>query len=367
MKGKCCIIILLFFISGFLLIPEKEEDMQLRRYKDLGIVSAKKPQNTHLWGETNSAGTLYAVDSADNTNLIKTTDKCDNWATIANRGKDIRALWHNATNGIIYAIEDDRGNDDITVWKITLSTDTVAAIGADIGDNLYEATDIFIRDGNLEVIVLDTDNDRIEVYRWEDPNWNLKASLTQANDDVRFSYGVIIGTDYWFWMAKVLGGNWLGRLFKFTGATFFTSLDPILDVKYPASYSQYGIAYDGSDNLLFMWEDTDDNEDYLFNYNITGDSVTQGAIYNIALQLDRNNRATVPNPLEKAFGIANEIVYEIKTKRGGVRQLQDCSGISDNNLIAITDNFLMNDDGDMFEFIDVTNEIILISYRGSII
>ena len=95
MKNKCGILLILIFISGFLLITplkQEEEEMELRRYKDLGIVSAKKPQNTHLWVETNSAGTLYAVDSADNTDLIKTTDKGDNWSTIAERSKDIRAF-----------------------------------------------------------------------------------------------------------------------------------------------------------------------------------------------------------------------------------------------------------------------------------
>ncbi|KKK80777.1 hypothetical protein LCGC14_2820090, partial [marine sediment metagenome] len=327
LKINRCYYILIIIIIGIFIVPISPEEpkMQHRRYKDISITSAKKPQNTHLWVETNSAGTIYAVDSADNTNLLKTTDKCDNWSIIANRGKDIRALWHDNSNGIIYAIEDNRGADDITIWKITISTDTVVAIGPDVGDSLYEATDIFIRDGNLEIATLDTDNDKIEMYRWEDPNWTLKASLTQANVDIRFSYGIIIGTDYWFWMARDGGVAWLGRLFKFTGATFFTSLDPIADVKYPASFSQYGIAYDGSDVLQFLWEDTDDNKDYLFSYSITGDSVTQRAEFNIALQLDRNNRATAPNELEKGFGLTNEIVYEIKARRGGIVQLQDLS------------------------------------------
>ncbi|KKM48230.1 hypothetical protein LCGC14_1557850, partial [marine sediment metagenome] len=364
---KVCIglIICLIGISPLILfhiqiIEERKTIMslyELYRFKALGITSAKIPQNTHLWIETDSAGTIYAVDSADNTDLIKTTDKGDNWATIANRSKTIRALWHDVSNGIIYAIEDDRGVDDITVWKITLSTDTVAVIGADIGDALYEATDIFIRDGNLEIAVLDTDNDRIEMYRWEDPNWTLKASLSYANVDIRFSYGIVIGTDYWFWAASDSGVQWTGRLFKFTGASFFTSLDPIADVKYPASFNQYGMAYDGSNIIYFLWEDTDDNEDYLFSYSITGDSVTQGAIYNIALMLDRNNSGIAPNESEKAFGIANEIVYEITTAEGGVLQLQDVSAIADANITAITDNFFMLTNGKMFEYTNIASDI----------
>ena len=325
--------------------------MEYKNYTDLGIVSAKKPFNTHLLIET-STGNLYMVDSTDQTSLLKSTDKGDNWSQVANRSKDIRAIWYDRINGYLYCIEDDRGNDDITVWYLDIGDDSENVVGADIGDALYEATDIFIRDSNLEIAVLDTDNDRIEMYRWVDPNWNSQATLVQANDDVRFSYGIIIGTDYWFWMGRLSGADWLGRLFQFTGAGFFTSLDPISDVKYPATYNQYGMAYDGSDVIYFIWEDTDDSDDYLFSYSIIGDSVTQLGKQNVALMLDRNTASGV---LEKAFHLTEYNIYQLHSQLAYQLHLiaqPNLGGV----IVGITDNFLIavnNGAWEMWEYEDV--------------
>ena len=131
--------------------------------------------------------------------------------------------------------------------------------------------------------------------------------------------------------------------------------------------SQRGSAYDGSDNIYFVGNKDGDGLNYLLRYNITGNSITALSVYNIALQLDRNNRATIPNELEKAFGISNEIVYEIKPRRGGIIQLQDLNGSAGGNIIAITDNFLMRTGGEMFEWTNVAIQMSNLSYTGGII
>lgn len=327
--------------------------MEYRNYEDLGIVSSKKPQNTHLIVETNGSGVLYAVDSADNTNLVKTTDKGENWNTVANRGKIIRALWHDRTGGFIYAIEDDRGNDDVTVWKIDLSDDTVSAIGADIGDALYDAFDISIRNSELEVFMYDTDTDRLEVYRWNDPNWDLITFGIVTSNDIRWSYIVVVGTTTYFWISGQNAAlDWIGQIVIFNGTTFATSPGEN-DVSYPASFNQNGLAYDGSNILFFVWEDIDDNENYLFTYNISGNSLSQGGKYNIALMLDRN---TVSGIKEKAFHLSEDEIYQLHSTIP--YQIYLISNVSTDAVwIAITDNFVMNDDGDMFEYIDVESSV----------
>ena len=62
-------------------IIEKEEvndNLKHPRYKDLGIVSAKKPYSTHLFWELNN-GYLLLVDSTSRRDLLLSTDKGANW------------------------------------------------------------------------------------------------------------------------------------------------------------------------------------------------------------------------------------------------------------------------------------------------
>lgn len=88
----------------------------------MGIVSSKKPQNTHLFIET-TAGVLYLVDSVNTSKLYKSTDKGDNWVEITDRTDAIIYAWYDPTNEIIFFC--DAGYDH---WYITLSDDSITVM-----------------------------------------------------------------------------------------------------------------------------------------------------------------------------------------------------------------------------------------------
>ena len=353
--------------------------MNSPHYKDLSIVSAKKPYSAQLFWELNN-GYLLLVDSTSRRDLLISIDKGDNWDAFDtgsfSSGKitddrNIVAAFFDRGNDLIYFIGWEVGvdGDKIQCWKLDVSTYTASDMGASIdadnapGDAI--GIDVWIRDSNLEVLLRDDNGGslRWEVFKWVDPNWVYQNFETRQ--DTVYIPGVVIGTIVFF--VSVLEAVHTASVMRWTGAAL-TVRDGIANVDGPSDDNMLSISYDGNDTLYFPLYSTNDAENRLYSWSIAGVEETKLAAYDVALMLDRNNAATAPNEFEKGFAIgASETVYEIKARLGGIRILQDCSGISDAVLIAITDNFLMNNDGDMFEFTDVTNEISTIRYRDGII
>ena len=348
--------------------------MRHPRYKDLGIVSTKKPYKAQLFWELNN-GYLLLVDSTSRRDLLISTDKGLNWDTFGtgsfSSGKitddrNIIGSYFDRDNDIIYFIGWEVGvdGDKIQCWQLNVLTYTASDIGASIdadnaaGDGI--GLDVWLRDGNLEVLLRDDNGGslRWEVFKWVDPNWTYINFVT-VQDTIYFP-AVIIGTNAYF--VSVLEATHTASVQRWTGAAL-TVRDGIATVDGPSDDNMLSMSYDGIDILSFPLFSTGDAENRLFIWSITGTEETKLAAYNVALMLDRNAAE-----LEKGFSIgASETVYEIKARRGGIRQLQNMSAITDAVIIAITDNFLMNNDGDMFEFTDVTNEISTILYNDGII
>ena len=372
MKEKCIIIIILILISGFLITYpiEEEPEMELKRFKDLGIVSSKKPFNTHLWWEHPTYG-LVLVDADDQTKLFISTDKADNWAEIdlsdnANSYK-IQSGYLDGNDLWLVMCDNDGTADDFEVCFIEFddSNDCNPVGVSATGDvNTIYAYDIWKEGASFYVVSIEVwgGNSGVLVSIVDSAPFGPGGHYSPGGftfDDISYSVTSDADTLTYLFVERSDGDV---SLLKTWGAAIILS-DVIVDVEVPDNRNQCGLAYDNDNIISFILKLTADGKTYLYSYNITGDATTQAAEYNIALMMDRNTASGV---LEKAFGIVNEIVYEIKPKRGGLIQLQDCSNISDNNLIAITDNFLMNDDGDMFEFQDVTNEISSIIYKDGI-
>ncbi|MCK5317227.1 MAG: hypothetical protein KAJ55_04900, partial [Anaerolineales bacterium] len=81
--------------------------MKHDRYKDLGIVSAKKPADAYRIIET-EAGVLYMVDSADEDVLLKSVDKGDNWTTVyTDNGWTIDAIFYDYTSKLLWIARND--------------------------------------------------------------------------------------------------------------------------------------------------------------------------------------------------------------------------------------------------------------------
>ena len=346
--------------------------MQHRRFKDLGIVSAQKPKNTHLFIET-SDGTLWLADSVDAAKLYYSTDKGDNWTLKTTRVDKIKMFYYDRINERVYAV-DGTTADASSSRQFYIDTTDKSITEGDLAGGNDEMLDI-IWDGTRAFSIkfnrIGAGAGEVDFFARE---FNSVFSDSHATGDIfdaknyDMTPGIVISGFYWFlywhednnnvelWKYEIANNGWTKMETSTAG------------IKISTNKSQQGFAYDGSDVLYFVLYDTGDSKHYLYTYIITTDTLTKKGVYNISLMLDRNNSAITPNEFEKGFSIgASETVYEIKARRGGIRILQNMADITDAVIIAITDNFLMNNDGDMFEFQDVTSEISTIFYNDGII
>ncbi len=346
-----------------------------RRYQDLSIVSAKIPADTHSWFEVNSDGSFYFIATGALTHLYYSADKMDTEAIIDidpgnmwggdtnHRPVLISSAFHDEPNKIIYFCDIGGGNI-IYAWKLDYSASesvpTVTEMGS-IAVGTVSSADIFI--GLGDPYIWWSDADEITVSKWVDPNWVDQDSNATAGALV--IRAVTVGS-LSYMLSDETGVNRMVLLeYDISGASL-SELIVFAGTSFPSFSNQFGITYDGSNILNFVLNLDADGKNYLYSYNISDVSQSQEGEFNVALQMNRNNRATIPNELEKGFGMTNEIVYEIKARKGGIVQLQDISTLTDANIIAITDNFLMNSDGDMFEWTNVSNKTYDFVYNGGI-
>ena len=365
MKVNRCCLILILIITGIFLVPIKEEEdleMKARRYKALGITSTKKPVNTHLFNEHTDA-TLIIVPTGDEMNIYQSVDKAATWSSAATGVQilnPIKAGSPDRDNDDIWYLSDGSVNGNIKFFVYHIDTNSQAA--GFVLNAGYLGFDVFFYSGDYYPMFTHENGANLDLTFRKGPgvswsnNMGARGALTWDTSQV-----VVIGGYAWF-LWKWSNEN--VELWKWQiGTANFTEMEDCGANTELPPINQRAIAYDGSNIITFVLQDTSDSKYYLYTYAIDTDILTKGAEHNVALMLDRNTASGV---LEKAFGISNEIVYELKPKRGGIIQLQDVSALSDNNLIAITDNFLMNDDGDMFEWTDIVDEISAISYNDGI-
>ncbi|KKL76884.1 hypothetical protein LCGC14_2040410, partial [marine sediment metagenome] len=325
MKINRCCYVLIIIIIGIFIVPIRPEEPKVehRRYKALGIISAKIPTNTHLWLEINSSGSFYVVATGDLTHLWYSADKMDTEAKIDidpgnahggdndHRPANIVSAWHDMGNKIIYFVDHSGGNT-IYGWKLDYSSSesspTVTEMGTVAGLNTVGDVDIFLIGSDVFIWYVDTTE--LTVVKWVDPNWVNQD--TAASTSHPLGKVVVIST-----VAYVLLDVDPPALFSYTNATTtMANLETFGGVGIPPSENLAGMTYDGINILNFIL--TEDVTNFLYSYNISGDSQIKHGEFNISLMLDRNNAGTVPNELEKAFGISNEITYEIKARRGGI-------------------------------------------------
>jgi len=368
-----CLGLILIIISSISIIwvleKEDEDDprMKYKNYFDLGITSSKKPFNTHLWWEHATYG-LVLVDSANQTKLFISTDKGANWSEIdlsdnTNTYK-IQAGWLDGNDLWLVMCDNDAFSDDFEVFFIELddSNDCNPIAISSGGDaNSVKAFDIFkiganfyvysIEDqaGTLYDVVTDVDTNP---FVQKDAR-QLGPTVTAYNDA---GFGVVIGTNFFFLIDSQKGGEKVGiENYESVAGTLGTAgIYGGIFTAYSISSDRNlaGLAYDGTGTIYTIIEKDADSKNYLVSFTSGGTS-TEITTYDVALQLDRNTASGV---LEKAFHITEDKIYQINTKK--TTQLYLISVVpTDAVWIAITDNFLMNNDGDMFEFKDLSNKV----------
>ena len=375
MKSNRCCVIFIIIIGLIFSIPIRDDDVKHRRYKPLGITSSKVPSNTRLLQETDSSGIFYTVHNAAPSELFKSIDKMLSWSQPNgdfSLGGELTAFWHDRANDRLYFCTKDSNE----VAYVDLTDDTITSLGVPDDSGAWNIdqilVDVFIVGSDLWVVISgQQDGPPLTGFSYQKyvaPNWIQQDRLVLPGLYVTdVSPAIVVGTDaYFVWWITTTNEIGVRKLDTTIPDVLITSL--LLNTDVPDSASQFNIAYDGLDSIFFIGEKTGD--DYLFVYSIIGDNYTSLGRFDVALMQDRDNEGIVPNELEKAFGLSgtsDEIVYELKARRGGIVQLQDVNALSDASLIAVTDNFLMNSDGDVFEWTEVSDEIDEIEYDNGII
>ncbi|KKL15170.1 hypothetical protein LCGC14_2508290, partial [marine sediment metagenome] len=338
--------------------------MERKDYTNLSIVSAKIPASTHLWLEVNSAGSHYTVAAGDLTHLWYSADKMDTEAKIdidpgnAHGGDNdhrplaILSAFHDIPNKIIYFI-DNAGGNTIYAWKLDYSSSesapTITELGTIAGLNGVTGADIFLTT-NLTIVY--TDGNKVSSNWWVDPNWISKSALGTVGNTYEGSFVIVPSTGSFDYFLMDIAG--VGSQIAFLSVTKATGdLDSITthgDVSLPPD-SQRGMAYDGSDIASFILTLDADGKEYLYTYSTVDTPIdfTKHAEFNVSLMLDRNTASGI---LEKAFHITASGIYQLHNVLGYQLHLI-ATPSTDAVWIAITDNFLMNDDGDMYEYEDI--------------
>ncbi len=341
--------------------------MEYKNYTAVGNSGTKKPTHTHVMIETNSSGTIYIADSANPKELIKTTDKGENWGSTLNNPVstryDIYTIYHDKINDFLYVSSCDR---DITqtfvFWKIDLSDDTYTGLNEIASSNV---ADTLFSNGQLWWFFLDDEGGDLILEGWDlgDAGGNPQIHQNLGTIGVRtfdISFGIAVGTNDVYFFFKWSDEN--VELWKAdTNADTFTEVyDFGANSDFPDAVDQYGIAYDGSNVLTLILKDTGDaNKMKQWTYNISGDSATKGGEMNVAVMMDRN---TVSVP-EKAFHLTEYKVYELHENTSRLHLIANPN--TTEIIVGITDNFFITTSGDIWEYEDLENQVIdcIISYK----
>ena len=338
--------------------------MKYFNFTDLGIVSTKKPFNTHLFWEHSTYGFIM-VDSTNQAVLLHSTkarllvDGSD-WSTVdlsdnTNSFK-IQAGWLDGVDLWLIMCDNDGIETEFEVCFVELDdsndcnpVDVQATSAADA---------MFVYD----IFKLGTD---FYVY-WNDDigvgalDWITEVTVSPfvAKDDVNTDVGrtthvVVIGTKAYWW--KTLDGTVDAKTGVYDSAipaiTFPFNVINGYFVKTDTNFRSQ--AYDGSDLLYTVLEKNADNKNYLISFSITGDDYTIGGEHNIILMLDRNTAAGV---LEKAFHLTEYNIYQLQVNNTQLNLI--AVPATDAVIIAITDNYFMNNDGDIWEYEDQINNLL---------
>ncbi|KKM01800.1 hypothetical protein LCGC14_1790840, partial [marine sediment metagenome] len=372
--------------TGIFRITQYKEDIKneienylikLKNYDNLGHVSSIKPPNTSLLIELTTAGEMYCVSSQSDLNikLYYTANKALSWTQLDvdpsntsgdNKSRDhkISAAWHDPTNSIIHFVDCDNDGtaDDYDVWKLdytsSKSAPTVTEIGSDSG---AVANSLFIWDIfkiGSDYFIIGKRSNLIVVHKVTVAPFVVQDTLAEGDIQNDFTYGIIVGNIYYSVVTdNTVRLNILDYDHNITTIAISASsgsIHPGVDFLLPASRNQHGVAYDGLNILYCIGLRKSDSKTFLFNYSISGDSWVLGGQYDVAIMLDRNAASGV---LEKAFHLSEARVYQIDVKQ--ITQLYLISNVSpsQSNWNAITDTYLQDIGGGMFEYKDFTSKI----------
>lgn len=319
--------------------------MEYLNYTKVGVpdTATDIPLSPNLFWEIDaSAGKLLAVLNGEADDVQSSEDKGVTWTVEVSGTAVFFESWHDRANELIYLIEQDGANNaetyvvDYSNWAAISITKHNGDLGVAAG-GIFDI-DIFLRDGNLEIIICD--GNQIDARRYNDP-W---ASIDINGDNVNsVSCVVIIGTVAYFY-GDINGANTVG-MYSFDGATVDT-LDTIAATSFPTAPPGFGLAavknmaYDGDDTIYFIANDDGTGDDYLYSYGITADTITKRGKASYYLMRDRDTETGVK---EKAwdFNVNAFSVYQLHDViKYQLYKIAIPAITADYKIFAVTDNFL---------------------------
>lgn len=324
-------------------------------YTDLGIVSANKPADAYRIIET-EAGVLYMVDSVDSDLLLKSTDKGDNWSTVFEEdGWEIEAIFYDYTTKYLWIARNKAGDHPIVHYFDTDDSDNKLDMDQwSTGDaGTYTVLSIFRTNNKIYAITFE-DRAGTETFSISkidvDPMVNTDSEAQAgAGDIVRWTLFLPTGTDEGFFFAEVDKPDTLAYYFK-------QGIGAFLDVgAFPVGYTlhtgytktaiakadlTYGAAY-------IILTKTATGVEYLYSFTTDTYDWTELGEFDLLLQAETLSQSTVA---EKAFHTTEYKVYQFHplNPRLYLIAVPDTDAV----IIAITDNFFINNDGDMWEYED---------------
>ena len=334
--------------------------IEYKDYTDLGFVTGIIPPNTHLFIE-DSGGVLWMVDKDNPVNIYYSPDKGENWGLVDTRDDTITMLYYDRDdNERIYAVDGTLADGSASHQFYIRTSDRgivegdLAGAGDEMKDIIWDGTRAFA----MKFVKGGAGAGTVYIHAKEfngafDDSFNT-GDVHDAKDlDMR--PGVVIG-GFDFFLYWHEDDNYV-TLYKYEiAANGLTDLvHSAADIKIPINKSQQGIAYDGSNILYFILQDTGDSKYYLYSYEITEDILTKSGEYNVSLMLDRNTASGIK---EKAFHLTEYKVYQLHSVLP--YQLHLIAEIdSGEAIVGITDNFLITGPtGKMFEFENISQYVI---------
>lgn len=317
-------------------------------YIFLGITSSKIPPHTHLIYE-HSALDMYIADSTNLAVMLKSEDKGNSWETIVTHtGYEIQAFYPDRGNLRLYYLYTK--SDAVRTAYIDLTDDSTTNSITFAGELNYIGRDVLIYGGTDHVAYTWDFDGTTRTSYWDG---GALAYTQDMGDPTARTYDqtqtIIVGSDFYFlwkWSDENV------ELWKYTPATgnFVEMEDCGANTELP-SKKQQAIAYDGSDILYFVLQDTIDLKYYLWSYVISLDILTKLSEFNVALMLDRNVHGTTPPfTLEKGFDITQDKIYQIPSTYSGKLNLISVFNFI-NTIIAISDHFVIDSGGKVYEMV----------------
>lgn len=335
--------------------------MKYNGYTDLGIVSSVKPFSQQQLVEITAGtkiGWLFLVDSADENDIYYSSDKADNWTLLTGTYSGLtnkqRLLWYRpseGTQGMLHflAVSPSSIVQDYNINLVDLSE----GLGGSFGNGVTEPRGIELLSGNRCTFCTAANvNGYVRVGSPTHAITKLNHSMgTIGGRSLDMSYTIQAGTadDAYF----VFGwSDENAKLYKYDySANTITEIYEMSNTIVATDRNRKALAYDGSDVIFMILQDKTDSKYYLWSYSITDDSAVKTGEYNVALM--SNNQAQ--GELEKAFHISEYKVYQIQKNSHQLHLISILN--SDAVFVGITNNFLMNDDGDMWELIDLNSNV----------